>query len=114
MQINSINSSVDYTSTFPQQTAEKPGAPQVKQQQPAAFTENKPEERPEELSKLQNVLEENNVSLKFSRDEKSGEIVVRMVDSVTGEAIRQLPTEVSLKLSAANTKLQGQFVDKQG
>ena len=113
MQINSINSSVDYTSVVPQ-TVEKPGAPQVKQLPAATTSENKPEEKTEELSKLQNVLEENNVSLKFSRDEKSGEIVVRMVDSVTGEAIRQLPTEVSLKLSAANTKLQGQFVDKQG
>ena len=113
MQINSINSSVDFASTFPQATAEKPGATQVKQQ-PAVSTENRPEEKPEELSKLQNVLEENNVSLKFSRDEKSGEIVVKMVDSVTGEALRQLPTEVSLKLTAAHTKLQGQFIDKQG
>lgn len=112
MQINSINSSVDYASAFPQ-TAEKPAAPQVKQQ-PAVSTEGKPAENAQELSKLQNVLEENNVSLNFSRDEKSGEIVVKLVDSATGEAIRQLPTEVSLRLTAAHTKLQGQFIDKQG
>lgn len=113
MQINSINPSVDFASTFPPQTTEKPGAPQIKQQ-PAVSTESKPEEKGEELTKLQSVLEENNVSLKFSRDEKSGEIVVKMVDSVTGEALRQLPTDVSLKLTAAHTKLQGQFIDKQG
>lgn len=112
MQVNSINPSVDYTSTFPQ-TAEKPVAPTAKQPIEVS-TESKPEEKPEELSKLQNVLEENNVSLKFSRDEKSGEIVVKLVDSATGEAIRQLPTDVSLKLTAAHTKLQGQFIDKQG
>lgn len=110
MQVNSINSSVDYNSAFPQ-TAEKPAA-QTKQ--PDISPAGKEPEKPEELSKLQNVLEENNVSLNFSRDEKSGEIVVKLVDSATGEAIRQLPTEVSLKLSAANTKLQGQFIDKQG
>lgn len=112
MQVNSINPTVDYPSVLPQ-TAETRGAPQVKQQTTVS-TEDKPAEKTEELSKLQNVLEENNVSLNFSRDEGSGEIIVRLVDSVTGEAIRQLPTEVSLKLSAANTKLQGQFIDKQG
>jgi flagellar protein FlaG len=112
MQVNSINSSVDYNSAFPQ-TAEKTGAPPAKQI-PNVSTESKPEAKAEELTKLQNVLEENNVSLNFSRDEKSGEIIVKLVDSATGEAIRQLPTEVSLKLSAANAKLQGQFIDKQG
>lgn len=111
MQVSSINSSADYNSAFPQ-TAEKPAVEQTKQ--PAVSPAGKAPEKPEELSRLQNVLEENNVSLNFSRDEKSGEIVVKLVDSATGEAIRQLPTEVSLKLSAANTKLQGQFIDKQG
>lgn len=112
MQINSINPSVDFSSAFPQ-TTEKSGAPQAKQQN-AVSTESKPAEKAAELIKLQSVLEENNVSLNFSRDEKSGEIVVKLVDSATGEAIRQLPTEVSLKLSAANTRLQGQFIDQKG
>lgn len=110
MQVNSINSSVDYAPVV-QQTTER--AETQSKPQPAVLTESKPE-KTEEFTKLQNVLAESSISLNFSRDETSGVIVVKMVDSMTGESIRQLPTEVSLKLSAAYTKLQGQFIDKQG
>ena len=76
-------------------------------------TEKQPSQ-PEKLAKLQNVLSENNISLKFRQDDKTHAVIVELVDSQTGEAIRQIPTEVSIKLAAAFTKLQGQFVDGQG
>ena len=66
------------------------------------------------LDKLQNVLSENQISLKFRQDDQTNAVIVELVDSQTGEAIRQIPTEVSIKLTAAFTKLQGQFIDEQG
>ena len=66
------------------------------------------------LEKLQDKLAENNIALKFRRDDKTNELVVELFDDKTGEVIRQIPSEVSLKLSAEFGKLQGQFIDKQG
>ncbi len=68
----------------------------------------------ENLSKLETVLAENNISLNFSRDEQSDQLVVKLVDNTTGEEIRQFPNEVSLKLSALFVKLQGQIIDEKG
>lgn len=64
------------------------------------------------LSELTSVLNESNISLSFSQDETTKALVVRLVDKITGEEIRQIPTEVSLRLVAVNAKLQGNFVDK--
>ncbi len=64
------------------------------------------------LDELKTVLDESNISLSFSQDETTKALVVKLVDKITGEAIRQIPTEVSLKLTALNAKLQGNFVDE--
>ena len=66
----------------------------------------------ENLDKLKAVLAENNITLKFSRDESTKSIVVELVDNKTGEAIRQIPSTVSLTLAAHFVKLQGQFIDE--
>jgi flagellar protein FlaG len=65
-----------------------------------------------EVQKLQTALGAHDIALKFSRDSETKTLVVEMVDSKTGEAIRQIPNEVSLKLAAEFTKLQGYFVNK--
>lgn len=59
--------------------------------------------------KLKAVLAENNISLNFRRDEESGRIVVEMVDSKTGVAVRQIPSEVSLRLSEMFSKIPGRL-----
>lgn len=61
--------------------------------------------------KVKAVLAENNISLNFRRDEASGRIVVEMVDSKTGDAIRQIPSEVSLRLSELFSKVPGQLLE---
>jgi uncharacterized FlaG/YvyC family protein len=66
----------------------------------------------EKPAELQAVLTQHNISLKFSHNEQTNEVVVQLVDDRTGEAIRQIPNEVSLKLAAANIKLQGQILDE--
>ena len=66
----------------------------------------------ESLVKLEEALSQHKIALRFSRDGATKQLVVSVVDENTGEAIRQIPSEVSLKLAAQHVKLQGQFVDK--
>lgn len=66
----------------------------------------------EKLLELQKSLAEQNIALRFSKDAETNILVVEMVDDVTGEAILQLPSKVSLKLAAESAKLQGLFINK--
>ncbi len=65
-----------------------------------------------EIKELRKSLAEQNIALKFSRDQDTKILVVELVDNKTGEAILQLPSKVSLKLAAENAKLQGLFINK--
>jgi flagellar protein FlaG len=73
-----------------------------------------PELAPDTLAPLQ-PLEEAvkvaNISLNFSRDEETGNIVIKLVDQTSGETVQQIPSEATLHLSAALSKLQGQIFD---
>lgn len=69
-------------------------------------------EQTEKFQELQSLLEEHNISLSFTHDDETNEIVVKMIDNKTGEAINQFPSEVSLKLATVFAKLQGQFVNE--
>jgi flagellar protein FlaG len=59
------------------------------------------------------VVSEANIALKFSRDDDTGAIVIEMIDQNTGEPVRQIPSEASLKLAAALGKLQGNIINHQ-
>ena len=74
-----------------------------------ARTEHKIDAR--EVAKLERMLAEHDISLKFSMDDATNSLVVQMIDQKTGESIRQFPTEVSLSLAANFMKLQGVFLD---
>jgi len=94
-----------------------PGTPAIEKAdtRQTEIPEPPPENNPgqtETLRELQNALAEQNVTLDFSRDDATKELVVRLVDGKTGEALHQFPSEVSLKLTAVFAKLQGQFVDE--
>ncbi len=52
------------------------------------------------------------IALNFSRDEKTGAIVIKLIDEHSGETVQQIPTEVTLRLSAALGKLQGQLFSR--
>lgn len=69
-------------------------------------------ENSKKLDEVKSVFEENNISISFSKDDETKALVVKLVDKITGEEIRQIPTEVSLKLVAINAKMQGNFVDE--
>lgn len=92
-------------------TGEKFEKPEVKVQTESKDFENN--ENSQKLQELKSTLEENNILLSFSQDDETKALVVKLVDKITGEEIRQIPNEVSLKLLAVNAKLQGNFVDEQ-
>ena len=66
----------------------------------------------ESIDEIKAILQEHSISLQFSTDSATNAVVVKMVDEKTGEAIRQFPSEVSLKLAANFQKLQGNFINK--
>jgi flagellar protein FlaG len=78
---------------------------------PASVSARKEGEEP--AQKADRVISELGVALNFSRDEESGEIVVKMIDQNTGETLRQIPSEATLRLAATLGKLQGQMFDRQ-
>lgn len=66
----------------------------------------------EELLTQIKALTENGIySVRFENDERSKELIVKIVDSETQEVIRQVPAEELLGMKAALAELQGNFVD---
>lgn len=66
----------------------------------------KAKELEKEIKSLNEGLKLQNVELKFSVDDKTGIMVVKIVDSHTGDSLKQIPSEVSLKLAEVFGKLQ--------
>lgn len=64
------------------------------------------------VEQLQNFFDANGMTLKFSQDDETNQVIVELIDQKTGEAVRQIPSDISLKLAAEFTKLQGQFFSK--
>lgn len=69
-----------------------------------------PVEKPDP-EQLRKILAESNISLHFRRDETSGRLVVEMIDNTTGDPVRQIPSEVSLRLSEFFSKIQGRLFE---
>src|SRR5882757_8859757 len=59
------------------------------------------------LHELGRAIEPLNISLKFTRDQDTGTIVVEMIDQQSGERLKQIPNEASLHVAASLSKLQG-------
>lgn len=92
------------------QNKETYGGAQAPKPKPEAV--EKKVDKSEKLTELKTALAEHDINLEFSRDEETNAIVVNLVNEKTGESILQIPSEISLKLSADFVKLQGQFVDE--
>jgi flagellar protein FlaG len=61
------------------------------------------------LNELSQAIQPFNISLKFSRDEETGKIVIQMIDSRSGDTVQQIPDEALLHVSAILGKLQGKI-----
>lgn len=67
---------------------------------------------PEELlQQINKVTEDGLYSIRFERDERANELVVKIVDRETDEMIRQVPAEELLALGAILDDLRGNIVD---
>jgi flagellar protein FlaG len=68
--------------------------------------------QPEELlGKIKALTEDGMYSVRFEADDKTHQLVVKIVDSKTQKVIRQVPAEEMLGLREALTEYQGNFVD---
>jgi flagellar protein FlaG len=63
------------------------------------------------LSQIKALTENGLYSVRFENDERSKQLVVKIVDSETQEVIRQVPAEELLGMRAALADLQGNLVD---
>ena len=78
------------------------------------------EKRPVGLSELAEVVKDQqnavngfrNVNLNFSVYEGSGQIMVTVVDQVTGKVIREIPAKEALELAAKLQEVVGLIFDK--
>lgn len=59
-----------------------------------------------ELDSINQNLKAHDIELNFSRDDKTGIVVLKLIDSKTGDSLKQIPSEVSLKLAEVFSKLQ--------
>lgn len=58
------------------------------------------------VEKINSVLRQANRNLEFSVDDETKRVVVKVVDTETGELIRQLPSEETLAISRAIGEIQ--------
>lgn len=69
---------------------------------------------PEELlDKIKGLTEDGAYSVRFENDQKTNEMVVKVVDSKTDEVLRQIPPESLLGLRASLEELSGNIVNTQ-
>lgn len=62
-------------------------------------------------SKVQDYLSDMNISLDFHVEDKTGELVVKVVNRDTGDVIRQIPPEALVKLRQKLEELRGVLFD---
>ncbi|MBN1898650.1 MAG: flagellar protein FlaG [Spirochaetes bacterium] len=126
MQINGINASTDHMikdkniDTIREQATPKGNIDQAKLESAKtvpkeAGSGEKPVAKQEvfdALEKMGKTIEFFNKRLKFSIDENSKRIVVKVIDSETDKVVREIPPEEVLRFVANLHKFLGIFVDK--
>lgn len=97
----SLKLSQVYPPVLPQPSAERDPAVPAKVQE-AAPPEPKPHTR-EDLEKavgdIRDFVQSSQRQLDFSIDDSTGQVVVKVIATDSGEVIRQLPSETALKLA---------------
>jgi flagellar protein FlaG len=89
-------------------TEKKEAAGGIPRQRPP--TESQVEEAVGTANRFMQALSQN---LQFSVDKESGKTVIKVVDSVTKEVVRQYPPEEMLEIARALGKLQGLLLREQ-
>lgn len=81
----------------------------------AQTPEKSPKIQPEELlDQIKALTEDGLYSVRFERDDKLEDLVVKIFDNETQKVIRQIPAEELLKFKATFAELVGNVVDTKG
>lgn len=81
----------------------------------AQAPEKSPKIQPEELlDQIKALTEDGLYSVRFERDDKIEDLVVKIFDNETQKVIRQIPAEELLKFKATFSELVGNVVDTKG
>lgn len=111
MNINDISSlTATHVSSFVRGKLEvqTPALPsEVQAEPPAALPPHSKKSLEEAVARVRAAVEAKARDLQFSIDQDSGRTVVKVVDTVTNEIVRQIPSEEMLAISRAIDKLQG-------
>jgi flagellar protein FlaG len=70
------------------------------------------EEIHKDLEMINEQLKSSNSSIQFSVDDKSNDVIVRIVDRDSGEVIRQIPPESIVRLRDSMKDMSGLFIEK--
>ena len=71
--------------------------------------------QPEEiLDQIKTLTDNGAYSVRFEKDSKSDQLVLRLVDVESGETIRQLPPEEIISLTETLKELRGNVLDTTG
>jgi flagellar protein FlaG len=96
----------------PQQTVERVQAERVLPTAKAAAQNVSQKELDQSIEQIQVMMDLRNRSVEFTTDESSGARVVKVVDSNSGDVIRQMPAEELLSFMRNLTRMLGTFIDK--
>ena len=72
----------------------------------------KQDELASSLEQIQVMMDLRNRAVEFTTDEVSGTQVVKVVDAISGDVIRQMPAEELLSFMRNLTRMLGTFIDK--
>jgi flagellar protein FlaG len=102
MIVQNITSSIPAGSTELRSSASK-ARPEP---QPRPVSEPSPQQVKQAAESINRVVKQSSSNLEFSFDASSRKLVVRMVDTETGELIRQVPSEVVLAIAESIEQYQ--------
>ena len=71
-----------------------------------------PSQEPMAMTEINQALQMAGVGVRFEFNQEAETMITKVVDVVSGEVIRQMPTEDVLRISKALGKLQGLLVDQ--
>ena len=100
------------TPAMPKQPVERVQAERVLPAAKATSQNVSQKELAQSIEQIQVMMDLRNRSVEFTTDESSGARVVKVIDSNSGDVIRQMPAEELLSFMRNLTRMLGTFIDK--
>ena len=100
------------TPVMPKQPVERVQAERVLPTAKATSQNVSQKELDQSIEQIQVMMDLRNRSVEFTTDESSGARVVKVIDSNSGDVIRQMPAEELLSFMRNLTRMLGTFIDK--